>query len=239
MNTVAANMDWELFDEPAYTAADVSTILRVPRQTVRYWAFGRKATRARPLIDVPDSSSRALSFANLLECHVLNAMRTTYELDIANVRAALDWLAKRFRDSRRRHPLLTQEFETDGLGVFVDKGAINASKGGQTSFLPLVKTYLRRIEWSSDGLAKFFPFVHEHSATEPKIISMTPAISAGYSVVDGTAISTAVILSRFYARELPEALAVEYRLTQVQVLEAIRWEAQSRQFRRFMNAEAE
>jgi hypothetical protein len=65
--TTHASMDWELFDEPVYTATDVSAILRVPRQTVRYWAFGRKTTGARPLIDVPDSTARALSFANLLE----------------------------------------------------------------------------------------------------------------------------------------------------------------------------
>lgn len=234
--TMDAHLDWDLFDEPVYTAADVSAILRVPYQTVRYWVFGRRATHARPLVDVPDTPSRAVSFANLLECHVLNSMRTSYDLDLHMVRQTLDWLAKSLNSSQRRHPLLTHEFLTDGISLFIEKGAINASQGGQATLLPIVTAYLQRIVWSPKGFAKFYPFVMHHTSDEPRLISISPAIAAGRSVIDGTGISTAVIMSRVYARESAIGLALEYRLSEAQVLEAVIWEAKSREFR---SAEAE
>jgi uncharacterized protein (DUF433 family) len=221
-------IDWELLDEPMYTAAQVSRIVRAPYQTVRYWAFGRDSIP--PLFEVPHATPRALSFANMLECHVLNAMRTKYELDLRNVRSALETLANKFQDPRRRHPLLTEDFRTNGIELFMNEGAVNISAGGQATLLPLLNIYLERIQWSVADLGplKFYPFVYEVSASEPKIISLTPAIAAGHPVIDGTGVSTAVIASRFFARESTHALALEYELSERQIEEAIRWEGQSR-----------
>jgi uncharacterized protein (DUF433 family) len=221
--------DWELLDEPMYTAAQVSRIVRAPYQTVRYWAFGRNSIP--PLFEVPDVTPRALSFANMLECHVLNAMRTKYELDLRKVRSALETLAVKFQDSgRRKHPLLTEDFRTDGIELFINEGAVNISAGGQATLLPLLNIYLERIQWSVADLGprKFYPFVYEVSPNEPKIISLTPDVAAGHPVIDGTGISTAVIASRFFARESAHALALEYELSERQIEEAIRWEGQSR-----------
>jgi hypothetical protein len=106
-----ARIDWELLDEPIYAATDVSRIVRVPYQTVRYWAFGRHSVV--PLFEVPQTTPPTLSFANMLECHVLNAMRTKYELNVRTVRSALDNLASKFQDPRRKHPLLTEDFRTN------------------------------------------------------------------------------------------------------------------------------
>jgi uncharacterized protein (DUF433 family) len=224
-----AHINWELLDEPMYTATDVSRIVRVPYQTVRYWAFGRGPVP--PLIEVPRGAPPALSFANMLECHVLNSMRTEYALNVRAVRAALDTLASKFQDRRRTHPLLTEDFRTNGIDLFADKGAINLSAGGQATFLPVFEVYLERIQWSVPDLyapQKFYPFVYEASSHEPKIISLTPAIAAGRPVIDGTGISTAVIASRFFARDSVESLAREYELSERQIEEAIRWEGQSR-----------
>jgi uncharacterized protein (DUF433 family) len=224
-------IDRQLLDEPVYTAADVSRYVRVPYQTVRYWAFGRDSMPS--LFEVPQTSPPTLSFANLLECHVLNAMRTKYELDVRRVRSALETLAEKFNDPRRRHPLLTEEFRTNGIDLFISNGAINVSAGGQATLQPLLNVYLERIQWNVAGFTylypmKFYPFVFETAGSEPKIVSVTPAIAAGRSVIDGTGISTAVIASRFFARECPEALAREYELSERQIEEAIRWEGQSR-----------
>jgi len=221
-------INWELLDEPMYTAADVSRIVRVPYQTVRYWALGRHPVG--PLFEIPQTTPPALSFANMLECHVLNSMRTRYELNLRNVRSALENLASGFHDPRRKHPLLTEDFRTNGIDLFMERGAINLSAGGQTTLLPLFEIYLERIQWSVPGLGpgKLYPFVYEVSAREPKIISLNPAIAAGRPVIDGTGVSTAVIASRFFARESVQNLAREYELSERQIEEAIRWEGQSR-----------
>ena len=57
---------------------------------------------------------------------------------------------------------------------------------------------------------------------------MTPMISFGRSVIDGTGISTAVVASRFAAREDPKALAQEYGRSEQEIWEAIRWEGDYR-----------
>jgi len=57
---------------------------------------------------------------------------------------------------------------------------------------------------------------------------LTPTIAAGRPVIDGTGVSTAVIASRFFARDSVENLAQEYELSERQIEEAIRWEGQSR-----------
>jgi uncharacterized protein (DUF433 family) len=95
------------------------------------------------------------------------------------------------------------------------KGAINLSAGGHAIFLPVSEVYLERIEWSVPDLyapQKFYPFVYEASSHEPKIISLAPAVAAGRPVIDGTGVSTAVIASRFFARDSVESLAREYEL---------------------------
>jgi uncharacterized protein (DUF433 family) len=86
---------------------------------------------------------------------------------------------------------------------------------------------LERIEREPNGIFQFFPFVRERSAKEPKLIVINPAIGFGKPVIAGTGISTAVIASRFNARESMPALAEEYGLEERQIEEAIRWETRA------------
>jgi len=210
----------ESFEEPAYTFADAARYAGVPYQTVRYWALGRN--RIPGILELAENYPPVLSFANLLECHVLNAMRTKYRLHLPKVRLALQHLRT---ESSTRHPLLTKQFQTDGVDLFIDEGAlINVSRGGQATMREMLETYLERIAWHSKGLVKFYPFVAKHSADEPRIISITPKIAFGRSVIDGTGIATAVIAARFGARDSMEDLAREYQRSEQEIEEAIRWE---------------
>jgi uncharacterized protein (DUF433 family) len=210
----------EVLERPAYSPAVAARYVGVPYQTLRYWTLGRGPVGS--IIQPADRAPLVLSFANLLECHVLNALRTKYSLLLPKVRAALETLRRLANDS---HPLLSSTFRTDGVDLFIGEGALlNVSQGGQYALREVIDLYLERIEWQANVLAKFYPFVANKGPGEPKIISITPTIAFGRSVIDGTGISTAVIASRFWARENPLALAGEYGRTQEEILEAIRWE---------------
>jgi uncharacterized protein (DUF433 family) len=74
------------------------------------------------------------------------------------------------------------------------------------------------------GLFRFFPFVREPRPSEPKTIEINPMVGFGKPVIAGTGISTAIIASRFNARESVNSLAEEYGCTSQQIEEAIRWE---------------
>src|SRR5450755_3976453 len=121
---------------PAYSVAEAAHYLRMPEGTLRSWVSGRlypvggQSKRSRPLIPPADPKKQYLSFINLVEAHVLAAIRRRHGVKLPKVRKALDYVKYRFGIER---PLVDEAFQTDGLNLFVDHyGAlINASQEGQ------------------------------------------------------------------------------------------------------------
>lgn len=204
---------------PAYGVSEAAQYLRVPYQTLRYWltGFGKQA----PIIKM--AGENRLSFMNLLECHVLVAMRRYYNLRLPKVRAALTEMEKQLPST---HPLLNRSLETDGVDVFLKHlgRVVNLSRHGQSEFAPFLGIHLRRIEQDPGGLFSFFPFVVERTAAEPRFILIDPRVGFGKPVIAGTGIHTATIAARFNARESVDDLAEEYGRTKREIEEAIRWE---------------
>ena len=223
MDTEAAFMiaiDNEIYEQPAYGVSEAAVYLKVPYQTLRYWLTGYK-TRP-PIITPVETDPVRLSFMNLLECHALAGMRKVYDLKLPRVRRAL---AKMSQDYQQPHPLVSEVFLTDRKDLFVEKlGTItNVSRHGQMG-LTFFQLHLERVEVNPKGLFKFFPFVLQPARSEPKTIEINPMIGFGKPVIAGTGISTAIIASRFNARDSIAELAAEYECTFQQIEEAIRWE---------------
>jgi uncharacterized protein (DUF433 family) len=168
-----------------------------------------------------------MSFMNLVECHMLSSMRKNYNLRLPKVRKALRTLAEMYPSP---HPLIDRELETDSIDVFVREHGnelLNLNKPQQRSFKEMINVYLQRIERTEHGLLNFFPFVEKASASEPKFIVINPGVSFGRPVISGTGIPTAVIASRFHARDSVYELAKEYGRTDTEIEEAIRWESRA------------
>jgi len=218
-HALAGNRDTDRREIPAYGIIEVADYLRLPRKTVEYWVSGG----TRPLIDVPSMAPPRFSFMNLLECHILSAMRWK-GVKVEKVRRALEYIRSQWPSP---HPLLEQRFQTDGLDLFVSKlpdEIINVSRLGQLGLKEVLETFLQRIELDMSGIAaKFFPFVEEKKSGEPKFIEINPAIAFGRPVISGTGITTDIIANRFAARESVAALAEEYGRPAGEIEEAIRW----------------
>lgn len=213
----------ERLELPLYGFSEAALYLRIPIKTLEYWTFGRG--RISPMIRVAEARPRALSFMNLLECHMLAAMRSLYDLRLPKIRRAVAHLNK---TSGFRHPLIEQPLYTNRIDVLIkeiDK-LVNLLRGGQLAIPEIVEVHLERVEYDK-GIFNFYPFVRERSAAEPKFILINPALGFGKPVVAGTGISTAVIASRFNARESIPDLAKEYGLEEKQIEEAIRWETRA------------
>jgi uncharacterized protein (DUF433 family) len=210
-----------MMETPIYGLSEAAQYLRVPLNTLRYWVLG--GSSVPPLVRLARNEPSRLSFNNLLECHVLSSMRAIYEVKIPKVRRALISLAKYVR---HEHPLLEQAFQTDRRDLFIEHlgRIVNLSKDEQILIPGVMEFYLERIERDPKGLFRFYPFVMERAQNEPKLIQINPAIGFGKPVVAGTGISTAVIASRFNARESIDDLASEYGVKPRQIEEAIRWE---------------
>ncbi|MGH9863440.1 MAG: DUF433 domain-containing protein [Candidatus Acidiferrales bacterium] len=217
---------------PAYSIAEGAHYLRMPKATLRSWVVGRfYATEAgrrffRPLIVPPDNGANLLSFMNLVEAHVLDAIRREHEIPLGKVRKALEYLKRQFPS---QHPLADQRFETDGLDLFVEKYGqlINLSQGGQLAIRNLLQAHLRRVEWDESGFAvRLYPYTRKREPEEPKVVVIDPFVSFGRPILVGTGIPTSVIAERYKAGESIEQLAGDYGRKQLEIEEAIRCELQ-------------
>ena len=209
----------ELYELPAYSVPEAAEYLRTPYQTLRYWltGFGHMPPIVR--MAVPNR----LSYLNLLECHMVTAMREVHHLPLPKVRRALASLGKLFPS---KHPFLDRVLETNGADILTKElgRTINLSRDGQLEIASFLSLHLQRIEINAGGVFRFFPFVMSRASTEPKFIMIDPEVGFGKPVIAGTGISTATIAARFNARESVDDLAEEYRRTTREIEEAIRWE---------------
>jgi len=161
---------------------------------------------------------------NLVEAHVLDAIRRAHGVALWRVRKAIAYLKKELGSS---HPLAEQEFVTDRVDLFVEMFGqlVNISREGQLAIKELIKAHLRRIERDTSGLPiRLYPFTREHKPDEPRIIVIDPHISFGRPVLAGTGIATTVIAQRYKAGESVEELAEDYGRSRSEIEEAIRCE---------------
>jgi|SRR5271163_111772 len=211
----------KIYDAPAYGVPEAALYLKVPNTTLRYWLTG--FSKLPPIIDPAEKNPIRLSFLNLLECHALAGMRKIYDLKLPKVRSALRKISKEYPQP---HPLIGEVFLTDHRDLFIQRMGqiVNVSRQQTQLSLDFYRMHLERVEIDPQGLFRFFPFVVQPRSTEPKTIEINPLVGFGKPVIAGTGISTAIIASRFNARESVTDLAEEYGCTPQQIEEVIRWE---------------
>src|SRR5260370_38063500 len=221
---------------PAYSVVEAAHYLRMPEETLRSWVVGRlypvagQSKRSRPLIHLDDPKKQYLSFINLVEAHVLAAIRRRHDVKLPKVRKALDYVPRQFRVERA---LINQAFQTDGLDLFVERYGelITASREGQRVMKEIIGVYLKRIEWDAKGLPiKLYPFTRDTQseaapASDPRVVVMNPAISFGRPVIAGTGIPVSSVYERYKAGDSGADLAQDFRLEISAIEEAIRCEA--------------
>jgi len=214
----------------AYSLTEASRYLLIPRVTLRSWVAGRNYPTDsgpkffRPIIELPDEARAGLSFINLVEAHVLDAIRRHHQIPLTKIRQAIDYLRKH---SSSKHPLAEQRFETDGLDLFIDRYGqlINVTQSGQIALRELLKAHLQRVEHDATGAAiRLYPFTRKRDLEEPRVVVIDPHISYGRAVLVGTGIPTAIVAERYKAGESIDELAEDYGRQRNEIEEAIRCE---------------
>lgn len=207
----------------AYSMGEAAHYLNLPPTTLRAWCLGQRGFRA--VIRLDGKSPWALSFLNLVEAHVLAAIRREHKVPLPAVRKALKYVQDHL-DLHR--PLVQAAFETDGVSLFVERlgQLINASKEGQTAMREILQAHLRRIERDGKGLPiKLFLFTRrDGTAQAPSPIVVDPRISFGRPVLVGRSVPTAVLADRFKAGDSLRELAEDYEAPSEAIEEAIRCE---------------
>jgi uncharacterized protein (DUF433 family) len=178
----------------------------------------------KPVIRPAAKSPVALSFINLIEAHVLAAIRRKHRVNMPAVRRAIDYLKNEFGS---KHPLADHKFETNGVDLFIEQYGqfISTSQSGQLAVKELLKAHLRRIDRDDKGLPlRLYPFTRMDETDQPKNIVIDPFISFGRAVITGTGVTTDVVAERFKAGESADELAKDYGCEREKIEEAIRCE---------------
>ncbi len=229
MGRVARPSQTDTRDAPNYGLLEAARYLRLPAATLRSWVRGRSYPTARgeawfhPLIAAAQRRPLSLSFTNLVEAHVLSAIRREHEIRLDRVRPAVEYVRRKLGVKR---PLANQVFHTDGIDLFVSKVGelINVSRSGQLALRDVVEAYLRRIEWDEDGLAARLYPVSRLALDAPRLVVIDPRRGFGLPILMSSGITTAVVAERFKAGESMDELADDYGCSSLEVSEAIRFE---------------
>lgn len=221
----------DLRELPAYGLAEAAAYLRLPPSTLRAWLLGQPYKGAggsprffRPVIEIADRRQRQLSFINLVEAFVLAGIRREHEIPLPKVRRAVDYLRRTFRTKR---PLAEEQFETDGVDLFVEKmGAlIGATQEGQMQMREIIRARLERVHRDPKGVPeKIVLFQGRRNTPGSADVVIDPRLSFGRPVLDRLGVRTAVLAERFDAGDDIDVLAREYEAPPEAIQNAIRCE---------------
>ena len=222
-----------IYEAPAYKISEAALYLRLPDTTLRSWVVGRyypvahERRRFQPIIAIANPTGGFLSFNNLVEAHVLGAIRRKHKIKLNKVRDAVQYLRKHFGS---KHPLIELQFETDGINLFVEMigKLVNVSSEGQIAMRKVLELHLRRIERDPKGLPiRLYPFTRSELEPESSgIVVIDPAVSFGRPIISRLGVRTLMIAERYKAGERVADLVADYDAEQDEIEEAIRCELQ-------------
>lgn len=215
-------------DSPAYRLTEAAHYVRLPRTTLASWVRGREYDAAsgrahfQPLIRPADPRRPYLSFNNLVEAHVLRALRTEHGVSIQAVRDALAVAEQEF-DVRRL--LLHDDLRTGAGELFLRRYGelVELSPSGQIAMRRVLESHLHRVERDGRFPIKLHPFVQADVADAQPIV-IDPTVGFGRPIVARTGISTAVIAERIDAGESVDDVAADYGMEREVVADAVTYE---------------
>lgn len=198
--------------------------MRMPAATLRAWVCGQKNFEPVILLD-HESRPPLLSFMNLVEAHVLSAIRKVHQIPLQKVRIALNTLVERFPPTP--HPLASHRFETDGADLFIRTygDLVNLSRPDQEFMREVITLYLQRIKRDERLIPyELYPVTNSEMERDRCAVMVNPQIAFGRLVIAGTGIPTRTVADRYAAGESIDELAQDYRRDRLDIEDAIRCE---------------
>lgn len=218
-------------EQPRYTFPEASRATEIPTSTLRSWVVGQAYRRKQdvaffePVIERPDPDDSRLSFANLIEAHVLRALRTVHDVKLSAIREAVTIAEEEFGIQRL---LVSPALRTGAGKLFLDRYAslIELSPSRQFALREILVEYLERVKYDESKLpAEFYPFERSPRNRGARVILLSPFISFGRPVIRRRGISTRAIVQRLDAGEDVAAILEDYGITEPELEEAILYEA--------------
>lgn len=218
-------------EAPLYTFPEAAKATGIPATTLRSWVVGQRYrtkeswSRFVPVLQRPALEDSRLSFLNLIEAHVLRALRQQHEVPLDKIREAISTAET---DLGIERLLIHPDLRTGAGELFLDRyyDLVELSRSQQLAIRVVLDRFLQRIEYGPDGLpAEFYPFRRVPDGDGTRVISLSPYLAFGRPVVQRRGISTRIIADRLDAGESRTDLIEDYDLLEAELEEAILYEA--------------
>ena len=215
--------------QPAYTLAEAARYLKLPPATLRAWTVGRDSPvadgqgRFKELIKPARGQPPLLSFNNLIEAHVLRALRTEHGVSIKALRASLAYAERTLKIDRL---LLREDLRTHGCKVLLNHYGqlIELSASGQIAIRKALEDHLARVDWDQWKFpVRLYPYPTA-ALDGRRPIAIDANIAFGRPVLVARGISTRAIAERLDAGESVSDLAADYDLTAADIEQAALYE---------------
>lgn len=211
---------------PSYTMAEAARYLSIPAPTMRTWFLGYYYPRRdfKAVIKRAVPNDRRLSFSNLVEAHVLRALRTKRDISIGDVRKAIDEVQDRLGIDRL---LISPKLKAAAGRMFLDlySELIELPLSGQIVIRSAFEHHLEAVVHDTRGVpVKLYPWMPDPLGKPRTTIMIDPEVSFGTPVTAYRGISTAVLTDMVDAGLSLDDLAAEYGLSSEEVGDAIRFE---------------
>ena|ERR1041385_98691 len=212
-----------------FTVTDAAGWLTVPRSTFHGWVYGyereERGACGRPIVlSLPARRGEpAVPFLGLAEGLVLNAFRRG-GVPLQRIRPALEQLD---REMGLGHALASERLTTDGLEVLYEYGArhdpaavgeLVSVRSGQLVLAPVVRAYLSRVEYGSDGWAERLELPGYAVAS----VVIDPHLAGGRPVLADSHVPVEQIVQRWLAGASLAAVAGAYALPTAEVEDVLR-----------------
>lgn len=211
---------------PAYTVAEAARYLAIPAPTVNAWFRGIHAKHQifEPVLRLEDPNDRRLSFSNLVEAHVLRALRTKHGVPMHAVRGALDFVRREFGIARL---LIDPRLRAAPGKMFLQRYAelVELTRSGQHVIERVWDSHLQAVVQDPAGVPfKLYPWIPDRTQPPKQSILIDPAVSFGTPMTTSRGIATSVLADLYDAGTSVDELAGEYGLTQEEVEDALAFE---------------
>jgi len=209
---------------PNYGMIEAARYLHIPHSTLQFWTSGEE-----PIVALAQGGRRPnLSFKNLVECFVVQGIRTVHKVRVPKIRRAAGFLRRNFTSL---NPLADYDLICDGVDLFleIEGTLVNLSLHGQGGMEPILHAHLKRVERDEAGVARrLFPYKNKAHMTapqdSPRLVVIDPLISFGRPILKDSGIQSSVLASRYRAGDSIAVLANSYDREEAEIRAAVEWE---------------
>lgn len=200
-----------LIGQGIYDPSEVARLARVHPETLSRWTKGRQ-----PL--VPPRFDRFFDFEDLVSLLVVSELHRR-NVPTAEIRVGIEKLADELGvDRPLAHIDAKDRIATVGKSFFANVGEwVDAGKGLQGVFQPVIEPVLKPLEYSTSGMANLWRPIER--------VTATPIVQAGTPCVEQTRVPTSTLAGLVHVGEDVDDIAYDLDLLVEEVEAALRFEA--------------